>query len=923
MPAPDPVLLDEREPMSAPTATTLAALARACARIGQAAWVARVGLTDDGRFELVLQTAGKRRGFGCLLSRFAEQGVLGELIRAFVFHRFGVVLPAGADGGRFVFALPADEAQAARALHAFEAVVEALKAGRTDILVRNVVDDGHGDSDPLVKDCDEPGHGQAPASAVHVVSVQIPDFATDLLDIDASLACFAEPALQRLLDWMGARMGPFVASSIAARQGGSVCGVDILLVPALKCDVLRGDARAVAMLGRVSALVTGLRPAAIAAPYPLGSRLAHGLAVPVFDGTGHARGLAEAAARLLAACQATPAAALPFDPFLPVAAGTADAICDVLLAQGADALPTWLRRSRHGAVGLQAAIGWALDGHAKAGAPVIAALCDRAGVLSALEIRAGGRADASATSAAAAGLARAAAPAIEDAGQQRSNVWDLVFCDERRWDALAVIDPSSGATASYAGLHAGALRRAGWLAAQGVVEGHVVVCALKDGIACVEVLLACLRLGAIFAPLNVTLADQALAEQLRLLAPQLVLADADIANERPDLVRCHGARVLEPLAGPQQAEADAPAPVRTSAQDFAAVILFTSGSTGVPKSVVHSHADLLNCARNYAQVVLALTAQDVLYSPSRVFFSYGLNNLVMTLCTGAAFVTATPLADAAAMLDVLDRWQVSVLMSVPVVYKRLLDAAAGRKRPGALRCMVSAGETLPPALYWRLRDTFGIEVLDGIGTTEVLSTFVSNRPGDARGGCTGRVVPGFEITLVDEHGGTCAIGQAGSLRVRGNTVASGYRCGAADFAEAGFDTRDMFFMDALGRLHYLGRANSVVKINGCWFSADALEQALQAHAAVRECAVAFEPDEFGLPRPRAYVVLADGADASQETWDALRRHSRERLGKDHYPHLFTAARALPRTASGKLMRNALRPAGTDGALATDAQERHA
>lgn len=919
------VLLDELEPTTPPTAAMLAALERVCARMERAACVARVGLTDCGRFELVLQVAGKRSGFGCLLSRFAEQGLLGELIRTFVFCRFGVVLPPSADGERFLCTLPVGEAQAERTLLALEAVVEAVSAGRTDILVRHVVADEQGDSDPLVKDCDEPGSGRARArAAAPVISVQVPDFATDLLDLDPSLIAFPEPALHRLLSWMGARMGPFVASRIAARRGDRTCDVDIVLVPTLKSEVLSGDALAAETITRLSKLITDLRPSAVAAPYPLGGGLGSTLGIPVFDGTSHAREFVAAAADMLAACQGKPAAAVSFDPFLPAAGAMVQGtVCDVLLEGGVDSIPTWLRRSRRGAVGLREAIGWAVDGHSPTDAPTIAALCDRTGVLSVDEVRVWAGAGASGRAAAPADLAWAAAPAIEDAGSDVSNVWDLVFGDEGRLDAVAVIDPSTGDTATYAELRAAALCRAGWLATHKVVEGDVVASAMKDGIACVEVLLACLRLGAIFAPLNVTLPDQALAGMLRLLKPQLLLADPETAVERPGLVRHHDAHVIEPATGQQNAGDDLPAVARQVARDFAAVILFTSGSTGVPKSVVHSHGDLANCARNYAKVVLALTGEDVVYSPSRVFFSYGLNNMVMSLCTGAAFVTATPLADAAAILDVLDRWLVSVLMTVPVVYKRLLDAATGRERPGALRCMVSAGETLPPALYWRLRDAFGNEVLDGIGTTEVLSTFVSNRPGDATGGCTGRVVSGFEIALVDEDGNICAIGQAGSLHVRGNTVATGYRHGATGFVEAGFDTRDMFFMDALGRLHYLGRANSIVKINGCWFSAEALEQALQTHAGVRECAVAFEPDEFDLPRPRAYIVLADGIEAGRETWDALRRHSRERQGKDHYPHLFTAVRELPRTASGKLMRNALRPAGAEIVPEADAQERHA
>jgi acyl-coenzyme A synthetase/AMP-(fatty) acid ligase len=339
-------------------------------------------------------------------------------------------------------------------------------------------------------------------------------------------------------------------------------------------------------------------------------------------------------------------------------------------------------------------------------------------------------------------------------------------------------------------------------------------------------------------------------------------------------------------------------------------MLFTSGSTGRPKAVLHSHADFIACSLNYGRSVLELGAADCLYTPSRLFFAYGLNNLMLSLLAGASHVLAVPLAAGRDAGEVIEAHGVSVFMAVPAVYKLVLARATRPLGAPALRLCVSAGERLPARLHRQARAHFGAEVLDGIGCTEALSTFVSSRPGRSLPGCTGTVVPGFELRLLDERGEPCRVGAVGVLWVRGNTLAKRYASGEAGdaFVDGWFDTQDLFFADAAGRLHNVGRAGSVIKINACWFSPDTLEATLQRHPAVRDCAVCVVPDDYGMPRPKAFVVVDDERvpdQAPELLWRELRELSRQALGKDHYPHLFARVASLPRTASGKLLRHEL------------------
>jgi acyl-coenzyme A synthetase/AMP-(fatty) acid ligase len=281
----------------------------------------------------------------------------------------------------------------------------------------------------------------------------------------------------------------------------------------------------------------------------------------------------------------------------------------------------------------------------------------------------------------------------------------------------------------------------------------------------------------------------------------------------------------------------------------------------------------------------------------------------MTLHAGATFVIAKTLNPDQNIYTVLQSLKINILFSVPVMLKRLLNHLDETPETSHLRLIVSAGENLPASLYRTLQKDLDVEVLDGIGATEILSTFVSNRRGGSKAGSTGQVVPGFSVKLLNESGEVCQIGEVGNMWVKGITLAHGYiddsKLSNDSFKNGWFNTQDMFFMDAQQHFHYVGRSSSVVKINGCWFSPTVLEQVLSTHPGVVESAVVFFKDEFGLFRPKAFVKVAAPEIDRDELWRELKHFSCRQLGKDHYPHLFAEIDNLPRTSSGKLLRGAL------------------
>ena len=347
--------------------------------------------------------------------------------------------------------------------------------------------------------------------------------------------------------------------------------------------------------------------------------------------------------------------------------------------------------------------------------------------------------------------------------------------------------------------------------------------------------------------------------------------------------------------------------------DEVAFWMYTSGSTGDPKAVKHVHTSPMASARLMGQGVIGIREDDVAFSAAKLSFSYGLGNVVFfPMSVGASAVLLPQRPTPQAVLAAIRRHQPTIFFAVPSLYAALLaqpdiGSGAGSDR---LRLCISAGEALPAELGQRWRATVGVDVLDGIGSTEMLQTFISNRPDDVRYGSTGRPVPGYEVKIVDEHGEEVVAGEIGELVVRGPTAAEGYWNQRAKnrrtFAGEWTYTGDKYVCDHDGYSHYCGRTDDMFKVNGTWVSPFEVEAALVSHEAVLEAAVIGRTDGDGLIKPKAFIVLKNGYCADDELLERLRLHVKERAGPWKYPRWIDIRPDLPRTATGKLQRFKLR-----------------
>ncbi len=353
----------------------------------------------------------------------------------------------------------------------------------------------------------------------------------------------------------------------------------------------------------------------------------------------------------------------------------------------------------------------------------------------------------------------------------------------------------------------------------------------------------------------------------------------------------------------------APAP---TTRDDACFWLYSSGSTGMPKGTVHVHSSLALTAELYAKGVLGMKESDVVFSAAKLFFAYGLGNaMTFTLYTGATAVLMGERPTPASVFARLTRNRPTIFFGVPTLYAAMLAAAAfPPKEAMALRACVSAGEALPPQIAKDFKARTGIDILDGIGSTEMLHIFLSNRPGDMRLGTTGKPVPGYELRLVDEKGGLVKPGELGELEISGPTAAAYYwnnrEKSRSTFAGAWTKSGDKYSVDADGFYAYGGRSDDMLKVSGIWVSPAEVEAALVSHDAVLEAAVVGQEDEQKLVKPKAYVVLKQGREPSEAMTVALQQHVKEKLAPYKYPRWIEFLGELPKTATGKIQRFKLR-----------------
>ncbi len=344
-------------------------------------------------------------------------------------------------------------------------------------------------------------------------------------------------------------------------------------------------------------------------------------------------------------------------------------------------------------------------------------------------------------------------------------------------------------------------------------------------------------------------------------------------------------------------------------RDDACFWLYSSGSTGMPKGTVHAHTSMLETAELYARDVLGMKESDVVFSAAKLFFAYGLgNSLSFTLALGATSVLMAERPTPAAVFKRLTEKKPTLFYGVPTLYAAMLaDAAFPKKEALALRICVSAGEALPPQIAKSFKEKTGLDILDGIGSTEMLHIFLSNRPGELRYGTTGKAVPGYELRLMDEEGRPVKQGELGELEIRGPTSAMYYwnnrAKSRATFVGAWTKSGDKYTQDADGFYAYGGRTDDMLKVSGIWVSPAEVEAALVGHPAVLEAAVIGKEDEQKLVKPKAYVVLKPGAKATE---DELKAHVKEKLAPYKYPRWIEFANELPKTATGKIQRFKLR-----------------
>ena len=501
--------------------------------------------------------------------------------------------------------------------------------------------------------------------------------------------------------------------------------------------------------------------------------------------------------------------------------------------------------------------------------------------------------------------------------------------DEGRGNKVAVL--SGDECFTYRQVAEWVNRASNALARLGVGRSDRVLIALRDSPAFVASFWGAIKLGAIAVPVNTA---QAAAEYAFVLADsgaKAVVVEESLSDKIvPAAVAAGTPPVVLVAAGSFEAElavGSPQAPTAATHRDDPAFWLYTSGSTGRPKAAVHRHRDMLYCLEGFAKGVLQITAADRTLSASKLFFAYGLGNaLYFPFGVGAETVLIPDRATPERVFEAIARYQPTLFYGVPSLYAALLQAAPPRSATprasdreaamcdmSSIRLAVSAGEALPAALWQRFRDRFGLEILDGIGSSEMLHMFLSNYPGDIAPGSSGRLVEGYAVKIVDEGGCEVAAGEMGNLWARGASAAAGYwnrpdltsATFLADAKGAWVVTGDKYRRDERGYYWHCGRSDDMMKVHGLWVSPVEIESALLEHPAVAECAVVGARDGDGLEKPKAFVVPTATTVTEEELLDFLQ----DRLPSYKVPRWVVITSSLPKTATGKMQRFKLRGQG--------------
>lgn len=346
--------------------------------------------------------------------------------------------------------------------------------------------------------------------------------------------------------------------------------------------------------------------------------------------------------------------------------------------------------------------------------------------------------------------------------------------------------------------------------------------------------------------------------------------------------------------------------------DDACFWLYSSGSTGAPKGTVHLHSSLIYTAELYAKPILGIRENDIVFSAAKLFFAYGLGNgMTFPLAVGATAVLMAERPTPQSVVRVLRQYKPTIFYGVPTLYGSLLASDDFPQRSElALRCCTSAGEALPADIGRRWTEATGVEILDGIGSTEMLHIFLSNRPGKVRYGTTGQRIPGYRLRIVGEDGVEVPKGEIGELQISGPTSASHYWNNRPKSRDTflGHWTRsgDKYIEGEDGYFTYCGRSDDMLKVGGIYVSPFEVETALSSHPSVLEVAVIGQADEDKLIKPKAYVVLRSGLSPTPQLVSDLQQHVKQCLAPYKYPRWIEFIEELPKTATGKIQRFKLR-----------------
>jgi benzoate-CoA ligase len=498
-----------------------------------------------------------------------------------------------------------------------------------------------------------------------------------------------------------------------------------------------------------------------------------------------------------------------------------------------------------------------------------------------------------------------------------------------RGDKTAFIDDAGSVT--YAQLATRVDRAANALLGLGLRPEDRVMLAHLDGIDWVAVFLGAIKAGIVPIAVNTLLTPADYEYMLRdSRARALVVSDALLPSFASLLARRGSLPTLELVIVSGKATdghahlqalmaAAAPeAKVAPTTCDDACFWLYSSGSTGSPKGTVHLHASLVQTAELYAVPVLGINASDVVFSAAKLFFAYGLGNaLTFPMAVGATAVLMAERPTPAAVFRMLRQHRPTIFYGVPTLFAALLASPELPKRGElALRVCTSAGEALPEHIGARWNEALGVEILDGIGSTEMLHIFISNRPGQVRYGTTGMPVPGYGIRLVNEAGGEAAVGEIGELQINGPSSAAYYwnnrEKTLATFIGPWTRAGDKYSRDADGYYTYAGRSDDMLKVGGIYVSPFEVEAALASHPAVLEAAVVGLEDEDRLTKPKAFIVLKQGIVGDEALAAGLQAHVKSSLAPYKYPRWVEFVAELPKTATGKIQRFRLRAASTSG-----------